>query len=202
MRSTSGKTLSDRRSDRIDEAVHLIRKEKPQPPPRPPSGPATPAGIQAPGAGAPGGAICPGSGLKLDGALAAAAEAIEETVLETPAKKTLRKPGVLGGKSLHLTIVEGPDAGRSFDVTGVGTYTIGRRECDVVLNDERVSRKHASIIIVRADQYAVTDLASRNGTYVNGIRLTRRNLQHNDLVRIGNTTLRFTVFDGPVPVEK
>ena len=26
-------------------------------------------------------------------------------------------------------------------------------------------------------------------------------VQHNDLVRVGNTTLRFTVFDGPVPVE-
>ncbi len=129
-------------------------------------------------------------------------DAVEETVLETPAGKTFRKPSLLGGKSIHLTIFEGLDAGRSFDITGIGTYTVGRKDCDVVLHDDKISRKHVSIIIARAGQYAVSDLASRNGTFVNGIRLCRRNLQHNDLIRIGDTTLRFTVFDGPVPLEK
>jgi pSer/pThr/pTyr-binding forkhead associated (FHA) protein len=128
--------------------------------------------------------------------------AIDETSLESPVQKILRRPSALGGKSIYLTVIEGDLKGKSFDITGLGTYTIGRRDCDIVLDDEKVSRKHASIIIVQIDKYSVQDLASRNGTFVNGVRLTRRNIQHNDLIRIGNCTLRFTVFDGPVPVEK
>jgi len=127
--------------------------------------------------------------------------AVDQTALESPAERMLRKPSALGGKSIYLTVIEGDLKGKSFDVTGIGTYTIGRKECDIVLDDEKVSRKHASVVIIREGQYAVQDLASRNGTFVNGVRLTRRNVQHNDLIRVGNTTLRFTVFDGPVPVE-
>jgi FHA domain len=185
-------------------SLMLIRKERSVPAPKPPARPPAPKGIEAPGGGgvAPGGMVCPGTSRTLSSPrLAGAGPSLDETALEAPAQKMLRKPASLGGKSIHLTIVEGNDKGRSFDVTGIGTYTIGRTECDIVLEDEKVSRKHASIVIIREAQYAVNDLASRNGTFVNGIRLTRRNLQHNDLVRIGNTTLRFTVFDGPVPLE-
>jgi len=181
----------------------LIRKEKPLPPSKPPTRPPAPGGINAPGgATTVGGMICPGNGDRRRAVASPAREgAIDETALESPAQRMLRKPSALGGKSIFLTVIEGDLKGRSFDVTGIGSYTIGRKECDIVLEDEKVSRKHASIIIVREGQYAVQDLASRNGTFVNGIRLTRRNLQHNDLIRLGNTTLRFTVFDGPVPVE-
>ncbi len=185
--------------------MKLIRKEKPLPLPRPPVRPPAPHGIKTPGStGVPqGGMVCPGGGRGRAGSFLAAGaeEAVDATALESPAQKVLRKPSVLGGKSIYLTIIEGEQKGRSFDITGLGTYTIGRKECDVVLNDEKVSRKHASIVIIREAQYAVNDLASRNGTFVNGVRLTRRNVQHNDLIRVGNTTLRFTVFDGPVPVE-
>ncbi len=202
----------------------LIRKEKPADPPKPPARPPSPGGINAPGGSTGGGMICPGNdptrrpatGRALDAAremgrrlaagaeamLAAGAGAVDETALESPAQRVLRKPSALGGKSLYLTVIEGELKGKSFDVTGIGTYTIGRKECDIVLDDEKVSRKHASIVIIRESQYAVQDLASKNGTFVNGVRLTRRNLQHNDLIRIGNTTLRFTVFDGPLPVER
>ena len=220
-------TSTNRTSDPISRlrrttGAWLIRKEMPLPPAKPPVRPPSPGGINAPG-GTPGGGsmICPGTGDSRRPAARAAravnagaramgasarpaggAGAIDETALESSAQKMLRRPSALGGKSIYLTVIEGDLKGKSFDITGVGTYTIGRRDCDVVLDDEKVSRKHASIIIVQADRYAVQDLASRNGTFVNGVRLSRRNIQHNDLIRIGNSTLRFTVFDGPVPVEK
>jgi hypothetical protein len=183
--------------------AHLIRKEKPVPGPKPPSRPPAPAGINVPGSGStPGGMICPGTGGRSQATSVPAGGAADETALESPAVKIMRRPAALGGKSIHLQIVEGEGKGRSFDITGIGTYTIGRKECDIVLNDEKVSRKHASIVIIREGRYAVQDLASRNGTFINGVRLTRRDLQHNDLIRVGDTTLRFTVFDGPVPVEE
>jgi pSer/pThr/pTyr-binding forkhead associated (FHA) protein len=196
----------------------LIRKEKPLPPSKPPARPPAPGGINAPGGTSGGGSmICPGTdgtrrpstrtaeprpGMARDAARPAEGGAIDETALESPIQKVLRRPSALGGKSIYLTVIEGDLKGQSFDITGLGTYTIGRRDCDIVLEDEKVSRKHASIIIVQVDKYSVQDLASRNGTFVNGVRLTRRNIQHNDLIRIGSCTLRFTVFDGPVPVGK
>jgi len=201
-------TPLDRRIDpsprlRRSTGAWLIRKEKPLPPSKPPARPPAPGGINAPGGTTTvGGMICPGAGdPRRPAASPARGGAIDETALESPAQRVLRKPSTLGGKSIYVTVIEGDTKGRSFDVTGIGTYTIGRRECDIVLEDEKVSRKHASIIIIREGQYAVQDLASRNGTFINGVRLTRRNLQHNDLIRVGSTTLRFTVFDGPVPVE-
>jgi FHA domain-containing protein len=179
----------------------LIRKELPVGRPKPPARPPTPGGINTPGGSTGGGMICPGTDRTRGAAAAGGAGAVDETALESPAQRVLRKPSALGGKSIYLTVIEGDLKGKSFDITGIGTYTIGRQECDIVLDDEKVSRKHASVVIIREGQYAVQDLASRNGTFVNGVRLTRRNVQHNDLIRVGNTTLRFTVFDGPVPVQ-
>jgi hypothetical protein len=192
--------------------IRAIRKEKPLPRPKPPVRSPRPSGVDVPGSGSGTGMVCPGSGGSgrvADSASAAqtaprpvpvlrGGEAIEETLIETPAQKVLRKPSALGGKSIHLQVVEGEAKGRSFDLTGLGTYVIGRKGCDIVVEDEKVSRKHASIVIAREGQYHVQDLASKNGTFVNGVRLTRRNLAHNDLIRVGNTTFRFTVFDGPV----
>lgn len=206
----------------------MIRKELPVGRPKPPARPPSPGGANTPGGATGGGMICPGTdrtrgralhavmaareiGLRIAEGVAGAraillagaggAGAVDETALESPAERVLRKPSALGGKSIYLTVIEGDLKGQSFDITGIGTYTIGRKECDIVLDDEKVSRKHASVVIIREGQYAVQDLASRNGTFVNGVRLTRRNVQHNDLIRVGNTTLRFTVFDRPVSVE-
>lgn len=223
MSTSTTRAIDPTPRNRRSTGAWLIRKEMPLPPSKPPVRPPPSGGINAPG-GTPGSGsmICPGTGdsrrpagraaravsagaRPAGGAgtlLAGGAGAIDETALESSAQKVLRKPSALGGKSIYLTVIEGDLKGKSFDITGIGTHTIGRRDCDIVLDDEKVSRKHASIIVVQADKYAVQDLASRNGTFVNGVRLSRRNIQHNDLIRIGNTTLRFTVFDGPVPVGK
>ena len=229
MRTRVDRPTDENARMRRSTGAWLIRKELPVGRPKPPAPSPPPGGINTPGGSTGGGMICPGTD-RTSGTAAAAvvaareigrrlaegaagaravlmsraggAGAVDETALESPAQRVLRKPSALGGKSIYLTVIEGDLKGKSFDITGIGTYTIGRKECDIVLDDEKVSRKHASVVIIREGQYAVQDLASRNGTFVNGVRLTRRNLQHNDLIRIGNTTLRFTVFVGPVPVEK
>ena len=129
-------------------------------------------------------------------------EAVRETILENPIQKIFKKPGTLGGKSIFMTVIEGENQGLSYDMTGVGTYTIGRHDCDIIVEGERVSRKHASVAVAPDGQSTITDLASRNGTFVNGARVAVRHLAHNDLIRIGDTTMRFTVFQGPVPVSR
>lgn len=72
--------------------------------------------------------------------------------------------------------------------------SVGRREsADVVLDwDEEVSRLHARFERIQDEWTVVDDGLSRNGTFVNGRRLSgRRRLSNGDSVRFGSTTLTF-----------
>jgi serine phosphatase RsbU (regulator of sigma subunit) len=54
-----------------------------------------------------------------------------------------------------------------------GRYTIGRsHECDLIVEDDSVSRRHAQIEIVDEQTISLTDLGSHNGTTVNGCRIS------------------------------
>ncbi len=67
---------------------------------------------------------------------------------------------------------------------------IGRRDdCDIVLNGPKVSRRHAQISS-SADGLLLVDLASVNGTLLNGIQITSERLAHGDVVTIGTHELR------------
>jgi Nif-specific regulatory protein len=61
--------------------------------------------------------------------------------------------------------------------------------------DPVISRKHCSIQQVR-EQYELSDLDSHNGTFVNGIPVRRKVLEHGDTIRIGNSELVFLVHEG------
>jgi pSer/pThr/pTyr-binding forkhead associated (FHA) protein len=62
---------------------------------------------------------------------------------------------------------------------------------DLVIADPAVSSAHA-MIRDEGGQYVVSDLGSRNGTFVNGQRLTQpQRLQHGDVISIGLTKLTF-----------
>lgn len=95
-----------------------------------------------------------------------------------------------------LYVCDGPQAGRDFRL-GART-TIGRNpmECDVILSDKKVSEKHARIQR-EGDEFVIYDLASTNGTYVNGRRTQKRILGDNDEIKIGETTLIFKVTPKP-----
>lgn len=55
---------------------------------------------------------------------------------------------------------------------------------DIVIDDPRLSRRHARIQTVGED-HIIEDLQSSNGTRVNGQPLTRQILQHRDIVELG-----------------
>jgi hypothetical protein len=74
---------------------------------------------------------------------------------------------------------------------GEDPVTIGRLpECDVVLGDTKVSRRHAEVRRDGAD-VMVVDLGSTNGTKVNGAGVRERRLTDGDEITVGTTTLRF-----------
>ena len=59
----------------------------------------------------------------------------------------------------------------------------------ILQGDEEIWRLHARISR-RADGYAVEDLASTNGTYVNGVRITAaHSLAEGDMIAVGETQL-------------
>jgi pSer/pThr/pTyr-binding forkhead associated (FHA) protein len=66
--------------------------------------------------------------------------------------------------------------------------TIGRgSKCQIVVQDNEVSREHCRLIRLMAD-YEVMDLGSSNGTFVNGARVEgTRLLQHGFLIELGDT---------------
>ena len=83
---------------------------------------------------------------------------------------------------------------RFFPLADKTSLTIGRGSgCDIQLPwDERVSRVHAGLEEVGHDWTLVDDGLSRNGTFLNGDRLTgRRRLRDGDTFVLGSTSFRF-----------
>jgi hypothetical protein len=90
-----------------------------------------------------------------------------------------------------LTQKDGPEIGKKFPIYW-DEVTIGRgRKCSLVINDISVSSMHSRIRFVRGHFY-LFDLASDNGTFLNGNKILRpRILNDWDEIRIGNTTFIF-----------
>jgi len=89
-----------------------------------------------------------------------------------------------------LVVRRGPNAGSRFlldaDVTTAGRHP----ESDIFLDDVTVSRRHAEFR--KGDEgFAVRDVGSLNGTYVNRERIDEAALQRGDEVQIGKFRLVF-----------
>ena len=75
------------------------------------------------------------------------------------------------------------------------SVSVGRDPaCELVLSDRQTSRRHAAFE-PESDGWAVIDLGSRHGTFVEGAPVARRRLRDGDAVQIGGTLVTF-VADG------
>jgi diguanylate cyclase (GGDEF)-like protein len=83
---------------------------------------------------------------------------------------------------------------------GENPLVIGRgNDCEILINDHSVSRRHARIQ-PGADGYYAVDLQSTNGTYVNDIPASMCKLKDGDYLRVGNCIYRF-LMGGNVETE-
>ena len=91
------------------------------------------------------------------------------------------------GERLRLLVIQGKDKGICFSVLGDLIF-IGREGCQIQINDDNLSRKHAEIGW-RNDHYVIRDLGSANGIMHNGQKVSEARLQPGDIVMMGLTVL-------------
>jgi predicted component of type VI protein secretion system len=89
-----------------------------------------------------------------------------------------------------LVVASGKSAGRSIALKH-GKLLIGRaEECDVRPLGDEVSRRHCAVV-EEAGSVTVEDLKSRNGTYVNGVKIAAKvTVADGDIVRVGPLELK------------
>lgn len=96
----------------------------------------------------------------------------------------------------QLVIVDGEHGTRTVALTE-SEYLLGRqRDNTIQLTDLGVSGYHARIFR-SGDGYTIEDMKSRNGTWVNGIRVFHATLKSGDAIRLGATDMKYEVlFEG------
>lgn len=92
-----------------------------------------------------------------------------------------------------LFVIQGRDQGSRFQLEDA-VHSIGRTHTHSVrLHDTEVSRNHAELIR-KGNAYAVRDLGSSNGTFVNGKLVSEQELTSGDQVQVGRSLLLYTGF--------
>ncbi len=83
-----------------------------------------------------------------------------------------------------LVVLRGPNAGARFLLDDAEVSSGRHPNSDIFLDDVTVSRKHA-VFYRDGDGYAVRDVGSLNGTYVNRASVDQAVLRSGDEVQIG-----------------
>ena len=92
---------------------------------------------------------------------------------------------------IKLTVMEGPHKGRKFTFASHDTFLVGRSKhahFRLSAKDRYFSRIHF-MVEVNAPRCRLLDMGSRNGTYVNGKRVSKVNLKAGDKIKAGRTIL-------------
>src|SRR5690242_15548824 len=89
-----------------------------------------------------------------------------------------------------LVGTDGPSRGRLVLLSET-EVSVGRDETNsVAIDDAAVSKRHFTIR-ASGDRFQLTDLDSRNGTFVNGVLVRQRLLEDNDEIRAGASVFLF-----------
>lgn len=106
-------------------------------------------------------------------------------------------------KTLEILVTVGPLRGRRFAVTERGLRLGRSSTCEIAMPDPALSRNHCLFELRDGDLW-VTDLASANGTVVNGVALgaDSRRLAVGDVVSAGDSSLVIVGAGEPAPTQR
>lgn len=115
----------------------------------------------------------------------------EKTIIRPKPPDSARK----GGERIPcLVVMEGTFVGEVYRIERE-SVVIGRSdEADIILTDEGISRQHAQID-KHENSYAITDLGSTNGIFVNGMPTRQAALRDGDKILLGDVLLGFSFQD-------
>ncbi len=101
----------------------------------------------------------------------------------------------------YLTILSGSKAGTNFLVDPAVRTLIGRgTDCHIAIPDPLLSRVHASLEFEQ-DGWVVRDASSRNGTQVNGQKITEAAIDDTHMIQLGKSKLQFHLSEDPPTAE-
>ena len=90
----------------------------------------------------------------------------------------------------RITIKSGEFKNRSYELQK-DVLSVGRSSDNIIqVIDKKISRKHAEFVL-KQDKYWIVDLKSKNGTYVNGMKVLEQILNDGDVITVGETYLIF-----------
>ncbi len=99
-------------------------------------------------------------------------------------------------KRPYLLVLSGPQFGQIFMLQPGAEMIVGRKDgCDILIRDDGVSRRHASIL-AEGTGARIRDLGSQNGTFVDGVRVTDCRLEDGNRIHVGvHSTMKFAFSD-------
>jgi hypothetical protein len=105
------------------------------------------------------------------------------------------------GQPTRLVVIDGADKGRSYPLVEVGCIPIGKsqKHAEIVLHDMYVERVHCELHRDSDGHVRVKHLQGK-GTQINGKEISEQELYIGDVLRVGNSYLRFEI--GAAEVEK
>ena len=92
--------------------------------------------------------------------------------------------------SAHLRVEKGPSMGRILPIEGDALVAGRSRECDLVIGDPSISRRHFRLVAAN-NGHRLEDMGSGNGTRVNGKTVDVTELRHGMRIQIGTSTLLY-----------
>jgi DNA-binding NtrC family response regulator len=114
-----------------------------------------------------------------------------------PATRIITKPdqsAALQVRRARLKVTKGPDKSQQKDLPPTGAVVGSSPDCDLILTDTAVSRRHFEIL-PGEDGFTLRDLGSKNGTLIGGMRLGEVTLTAGADIQVGQSRLRFTILD-------
>jgi pSer/pThr/pTyr-binding forkhead associated (FHA) protein len=90
-----------------------------------------------------------------------------------------------------LELVTGPGAPRRYELYAT-EMVVGRAiDADLPINSTDISRRHVIVKRNASNQYTLMDLESRNGVYINGVKIHSAILHDGDSVQLGSLVFVF-----------